>query len=271
VKSGRVVGVIEDGEERATAADAVVSTQTGESLAELSAGAGVTKKARESWPRIEMPGGRFVVSLVVNDRGLPVPLPRESFLVRREESLPDLHVQRFSYDDLAEKRRSGDDTPREPQSLLVAEMLLPTTGGIHLLGAREAVLASLRSYLPFLDEHLVCVDSPHDGLPASRYQLQENGERSRIEIQRIHLKGAQPTAEAMVARLNVNPPGYLGLAAEPLRGPIPGTYLVGPSVLPGLGQEGEVLAAWGVAKILTKKDGSRQKLRRQMWTKIETG
>ena len=75
----------------------------------------------------------------------------------------------------------------------------------------------------------------------------------------------------MRPRIQVTPPGYLKVGGEPLRGPIGGTYLVGPSVLPGLGQEGEVLAAWGVARILTKKDGVRQKMRRQMWTKIETG
>jgi hypothetical protein len=103
------------------------------------------------------------------------------------------------------------------------------------------------------------------------YQEGADGKRSRHEVERFHLRGARATAEPMVGRLNVTPPGYLGLAAEPLRGPIPGTYLVGPSVLPGLGQEGEVLAAWGVSKILTKKDSARQKLRRQMWTKIETG
>jgi phytoene dehydrogenase-like protein len=70
---------------------------------------------------------------------------------------------------------------------------------------------------------------------------------------------------------SVEPSGYMGLAAEPVRGPIPGTYLVGPTVLPGLGQEGELLAAWGAARLITKSDSTRQKLRRQMWTKIETG
>jgi hypothetical protein len=69
----------------------------------------------------------------------------------------------------------------------------------------------------------------------------------------------------------VDPPGYLDLAGEPVRGPIPGTYLVGPTVLPALGQEGELIAAWGAARLITKKDRNRQKMRRQMWTKIETG
>src|SRR5690606_32541358 len=75
VKRGKLVGLIEAGEEAFTAAEAIVTTGTGESLAELSGGAGVTKKAREVWPRIEVPGGRFVVSLLIDDQGLPEPLP----------------------------------------------------------------------------------------------------------------------------------------------------------------------------------------------------
>jgi hypothetical protein len=70
---------------------------------------------------------------------------------------------------------------------------------------------------------------------------------------------------------SVEPTGYLGLAAEPCVGPIPGSYLVGKTTLPALGQEGELLAAWSVAKMLTRKDSVRQRRRRQLWTKIETG
>jgi hypothetical protein len=69
---------------------------------------------------------------------------------------------------------------------------------------------------------------------------------------------------------SVNPMGYLDLAAEPVRGPIPGTFLVGKSVLPALGQEGELMAATSVARIVSQRDRTRQRMRRQMWTKIET-
>jgi phytoene dehydrogenase-like protein len=270
VKRGKLVGLIEAGDETFTAAEAIVTTGTGESIADLSGGAGITKKAREVWPRIEVPGGRFVVSLLIDDQGLPEALPRESFLVKRNDSLPHIHLQRLSAAALGPKLHD-ESTPIGPaRSLLVAEMLLPSSGGVHLLGAREAVMAALRSYLPFFEDHLICVDSPYDGLPAWLYE--KSGETNRRkEVERIHLRDASPFPEPLVPRLSVTPLGYLGLSAEPLRGPIPGTYLVGPSVLPALGQEGEVLAAHSVAKILTKKDRARQKLRRQMWTKIETG
>jgi hypothetical protein len=150
-------------------------------------------------------------------------------------------------------------------------MLLPKVGGYHLLGARQAVLSTLRKYFPFLDEHLVIIDSPHDGLPAELFTRTPNGRLVQKSIERIFIKGVSPAAEPMEPRLQVQSGSFLRIAGEPLRGPIPGSYLVGSSVLPSLGQEGEVLAAWGVAKIITKKDGARQKMRRQMWTKIETG
>ncbi len=272
VRRGKLAGIIEAGDEELTAAEAIVTSGTGEILADLSGGDGVTKRAQDIWPRVEVLGGRFVVSLLIDDRGLPDALPRESFLVAQDSTLPNVHLQRLSAQALSPKRSSSESEPSMPaRSLLVAEMLLPQSGGLHLLGAREAVLAALRTYLPFFEQHLICVDSPHDGLPVWLYEKDAAGQNRRRQLERIHLPHSSATAEPMVARLNVSPRGYLGLAGEPLRGPIPGTYLVGPSVLPGLGQEGEVLAAWSVSKILTKKDGARQKLRRQMWTKIETG
>lgn len=262
VKRGRVVGIQEDGESWATGADAVVTNVSGETIADLALGAGITRKALTAWPEVKVVGGRFIVSLVVLRSGLPAPLPRESFLVSPDPSLPTVHLKRGPSHD--------GDAAGEPTDTLVAEMLLPRAGSVHFLGAREAVLSTLRHYLPFLDDNALVIDSPHDGLPAVIHERGANGQRQKREIDRIHLKDTSTQPEAMEPRLVVNPRGYLGIAGEPIRGPILETYLVGPSVLPALGQEGEVMAAWGAARILTKKDRTRQKLRRQMWTKIET-
>jgi hypothetical protein len=93
----------------------------------------------------------------------------------------------------------------------------------------------------------------------------------RREIDRIHVRESTPGAEPMEWQWATDGPSYLNLGGEPIRGPIPGSYLVGKTVLPTLGQEGELLAAWGAARIITRKDRSRQKMRQRMWTKIETG
>lgn len=152
------------------------------------------------------------------------------------------------------------------EELVVAEMLLPDRGPLTLADARQAVLSALSAELPFLDRHLVVVDSVHDGLPAWVY---EGGRRKLAD--RSAREGAASAPEAMVRQLEVDPPGYLGLAGEPIRGPIERTLLVGRSVLPGLGQEGQLLAAWGAARLVTRTDRQKERMRRDMWTKVEIG
>jgi hypothetical protein len=75
----------------------------------------------------------------------------------------------------------------------------------------------------------------------------------------------------MVRQVEVDPPGYLGFSGEPVRGPIERTLLLGRSVLPGLGQEGELLAAWSAARLVTKSDRRKAMMRRDTWTKMEIG
>jgi len=263
IQRGSVAGVVLHGEEEATGLSSLVTSLSGELLAELSAGDGVTKQAQRDWPRLTASAGRFVVSLLLKNAGVPEPLATESFMIPRTQGTPNprrpvVHVQRMDVGNYAGEGAQG-------QTLLVAETLLPLRGPLTLLEARQAVLTTLRDHLPFLDEHLIAVDSPHDGLPAHDYT--HGGLR---EIERIHIKDAKPGAEPMQPLWSVDPPGFLGLSGEPIRGPIPGTFLVGPSVLPALGQEGELLAAWGAARLITRLDKKRQKMRQKLWTKIET-
>jgi phytoene dehydrogenase-like protein len=264
VRRGSAVGVVEDGEGEATGCPAVVCDQSGEALAELTAGEGVTKHAHRDWPELRAETSRFVVSLRVKSEGLPASLPAESFVVperyaRRDPRSPAVRLSRLSPGAL-------DDSDAEPNgTLLVAEALLPTRGALTVLEAREAVLGTLREHLPFLERSLSLVDSAHDGLPLWDFR---NG--TRREVERAHLQGTSAGAEPMERLWSVEPHGYLELAGEPVRGPVPGTYLVGRTVLPGLGQEGELIAAWSAARVITGKDRQRQRMRRQMWSKIET-
>ena len=153
----------------------------------------------------------------------------------------------------------------EGETLLVAECLLPTRGSLTALEARRAVLDTLESALPFLAEHVVALDSVHDGLP-----LVDHSTGVRREIDRVHLSGTTPGAEPMERLWSVDPPGFRGLAGETVRGPIPNTFLVGPTVLPSLGQEGELLAGWSAARLVSRRDRTRQRMRQKLWSKIET-
>jgi phytoene dehydrogenase-like protein len=272
LRRGVSAGVMIDGDELPTGASFILADTDGETLALLSGGEGIHKRAQREWPRITSSIGRFVVSLVVQSQGLPEPLGAHAFLlpgdrpsIRPRGALapisggraplahrPTVHLQRMG--------RSGD------AELLVAETLLPDRGPLALHEARQAVLGVLAAELPFLERHLLVVDSVHDGLPAWVY---DNGKRRGVE--RAELKGAASTAEPMVRQLEVDPPGYLGLAGEPIRGPIERTLLVGRSVLPSLGQEGQLLAAWGAARLVTRTDRQKERMRRDMWSKVEIG
>lgn len=265
IRNGAAAGVIEEGADEPTGSGVVISDQFGEALAELSGGDGITKAARRDWPRLTAESSRFVVSVVVRRALLQAPLGNIAFLIptlkaRRDPRRPTLRLE------CLDPTRLPDPSPSAPdEMLLVLEALLPTRGALTLLEAREAVLSTLRDGLPFLDNHLVCVDSPHDGLP-----LWDYSSGARREVDRLHLRGASPSAEPMERLWTVDPSGYLDLGGEPVRGPIPATFLVGKTVLPALGQEGELMAALSAARIVTRRDRARQRMRRQMWSRIDT-
>lgn len=264
VRGGRVIGVMEEGFDAPTGTDAVVTCLSGEAVAALAGGEGVTKKAQQDWPQLDATAGRFVMSAVVRSEGLPRPLAAETFLLPPDAPYPDprrpvVHLQHFSCRDLDPDAPAGE-------SLLVAEAIIPAEGALTLSEARQAVQNTISFHLPFIERHLLVVDSAHDGLPLSDYTTGQ-----RREIERVHVTDTSPKAEFMEHQWSVEPLGYMGLAGEPTRGPVPGTYLVGKTTLPALGQEGELLSAWSVAKMLTRRDSVRQRRRRQLWSKIETG
>lgn len=264
LRGGAVASVMVEGDLSPTGATFVVSDQTGADLAELTGGEGISARAHREWPRLERAAGRFVMSLVVRTQGLPKPLGREILVLPDFDSqAPPLHVVRLDPARIPE-------APVEAglESLLVAEMRLPLNklGPVSLGEAREYVLSTLIRKLPFLDRHLVVADSPHDGRPAWKWV-----EGQRIEVERIQLQQASSRAEPMQPQYAVPSPGWLGLAGEPVRGPIARTFLVGGSVLPALGQEGQLLAAWSAARVITRADRHKERIRKAMWSRVEIG
>ncbi|MBK9262264.1 MAG: phytoene dehydrogenase [Polyangiaceae bacterium] len=273
MRRGSLAGVVIDGDDAPTGANFIITDLDGEGVAALSQGEGIHKRAQREWPRITSSVGRFVMSLCVRDAGLPAPLGVECFVLPadRQPSRParvGMPVSRSSASTLAMRpvihlqRHAG--APGE--SLLVAEVLVPDRSPVPMGQMREVVLSTLCSELPFLERHLRVVDSVHDGLPPwvcedGRLHMADKWSRS----------GAGAASEPMVRQLDVDPPGYLGLGGEPIRGPIERTLLVGRSVLPGLGQEGQLLAAWGAARLVTRTDRRKERMRRDMWSKVEFG
>lgn len=256
-----------DGQLSSVSAAFVVTDDTGESLAQLAQGQGVVRAAQRRWPLVVPRAGRFVVSIVVRNEGLPAPLGAEAFIFTQscasstEMLSPVIHLQRTDRILPPQEDGMASDT-----TLLVAETLIPTPGNLAISDVRELVVNTVLSQFPYMDRHLVVVDSVYDGLPVWIY---DNGKRSVVD--RMEAKGATTAAEPMPTVLSIDPPGYFGIGGEPLRGPIPRTFLVGKSVMPALGQEGELLAAWGVARIITRSDRHRERMRRDMWSRMDLG
>jgi len=204
-----------------------------------------------------------VVSLVVRDEGLPEPLGGESFLLPswphrgHDPAKPLVHLQ-----------RSFEPCGIRGATLLIAEASLPEGASLPVERAREAVLGVVESFLPFIERHYLVIDSPHDGRP-----LWDLRAGSRREVARASLRatGGSLDVEPMAARWRVDGPAFHGLAAEPIRTPLAGAFVLGPSALPALGQEGELLAAWSAARLITRSDRRKERMRREMWSKIELG
>ncbi|MCC6521573.1 MAG: phytoene dehydrogenase [Polyangiaceae bacterium] len=255
VGRGSVIGVKLDGEVRSTSAGYIITDLPGEELAALAAGAGISKRAQREWPRVLGTAGRFVVSVVARRAGVPAALGPESLLVSGDAE-PAIHLVRA-------------ETERPDETLLVAEMLITERDPVPLRRARARTLERLAGELPFLERHLCLVDSVHDGLPVWRFEPVPGSAAARQELARGSVPGLSVKPEPMEKLFDVDPPGYLGLGGEPVRGPIERTLLVGPTVLPGLGQEGRILAGVSAARLVTQRDKRKARMRREMWTKIE--
>lgn len=261
-KGGKVRGVIVDGDEAPTGVTFVVSDLSTSRVLELAPD--FEHEPDERAPVVDPAGARFVVSLVVRPEGLPALLATESFLLPK--SGRPVHLQKSP--------PAADGTV-----LLVAEAILDAERP-DVSRAREEVLASLMELLPFVERHLVVVDSPHDGRPLWDFRApnaegvtigdRTSGLRAQaVDRARLRGTGGSLEPEPMVPRFSVTRPGLEGLAGEAIRTGLGNVFVTGRSVLPSLGQEGELLAAWGVARVITRTDRRKEKMLREMWSKVE--
>ncbi len=258
-RGGRVTGVLVDGDEGPTGVQFVVADLPMRGLLDLAADYVPPRRAIAALPRMAQGEQRFVVSVVARSEGIPELLATESFLVPAlgpaDPARPAIHLQ------------SGPSSV-PGATLLVAEALFPVGGHPRPAVAREAVLRTVEHFLPFVERHYVVVDSVHDGRPLWDYR---SGGRREVDRAKLRASGGSIDAEPMVARWNVDPPSFHGLGGEPLRAPLGNACIAGRTALPALGQVGELLAAWGAARIITRTDRRKERMRREMWSKVELG
>jgi hypothetical protein len=240
----------------------IVTDLSTRALLELAPDYKPSRRSLEALPRMAAADQRFVVGLAVKDEGLPVPLATESFLLPApSRRRPVVHLQCF---------KGGTQVPGT--TLLLAEALLgdasPHATPLDLGEAREGVLDTVEQFLPFVERHYILVDSPHDGRPLWDFR---SGRRVQVDRAQLRGWGASLEPEPMIPRWRIEPRTLGGLAGEPIRMPLPGAFGVGRTTLPALGQEGELLAAWGAARLITRTDRRKEKMRREMWSKVELG
>lgn len=193
---------------------------------------------------------RYLLNVVVRREVLPVGMARRLFAVMdgarplTEENLLALEVA------------PGDG----PEVTLRVGALLPRAlvdaGATTLRRVRPRVMGALARVIPFLDRHTLWVESPHDGLPPD----DPSG-------------GAPPrpsAPEPMEPLEEFTAPGFLGLCGHPLRGDVERLLLPGRQAVPALGMEGELLAALSAARTITRSDPSKERLRVELWSRVES-
>jgi hypothetical protein len=200
-RRGNVAGIVIEGDDDVTGVDFVVTDHTTRGLLDLASDFDPPRRALGELPHLLPAERRFVVSIVVRNEGLPGPLADEAFLVpggpsKSQESAPVVHLQRW-------RQPCGDPGA----TLLVAEAMLPEGSTLPLSQAREAVVATVESLLPFVDRHYLVVDSPHDGRPLWDFR---GGSLRQVDRATLRSGGASLEAEPMAARWRVDPPTELG-------------------------------------------------------------
>jgi hypothetical protein len=198
---------------------------------------------------------RYVLNAVVRAEGIPPGMASRVFgVVDRTRPLAEENL-------LAIETTAPDSYGR---AVLTVTTLLPRSGveegERYLQRQRPRVLRALGEIVPFLERNLLAVDSPHDGLA-----LEDRARGTTLTLPE-RWRGEPEPMEVLDAP---DPEGFLGVCASSASTEIKGLMLVGPQVVAGLGEEGEFLAALSVARRITRSDRSKERMRRELWSKVD--
>jgi phytoene dehydrogenase-like protein len=195
---------------------------------------------------------RYMLNVVVRAEAIPEGLARNVLLLGAIKPQRAEDALRIEASPLGGER-----------ALISAEALVPArqleAGSDVLANLRERILERLLDLSPFLRDHILLIDSPHDGRPI--YDAVTKRER---EPEDAHRRGPEsmPTVYAYPHK------GTHGCTALPVRTPIKRLLLCNEQVVPGLSQEGLFLTGWSCARVVARSLG-RQWMNRGRWTKVE--
>jgi len=251
VSKGRVKAVRIAGREEPHPCQAVLTDLTPRELASMISPDEWTKRFRVLAEEAHEPPLGYAVNIGLDAEAVPTGLAQTAFVATGRglgDALLRLEV-----------------IPQEDPSraAIHAACVVPPGGeeSIRTGALRDAILDRLRWLVPFLDNHLRAVHSPFDGF----------GPMDLTQSSQLPAPAVPRPEEVPRWLLRPPPPdGDLGVEGLPHRTGIKGLVLSGAQVVCGLGAEGELIAAWGAARLAGKVDPRRERLVRAMLTKVES-
>ncbi len=210
------------------------------SLAAL-AGSDSPRRLREIASSIRPACYRYILCMLLRPQALPEGMGPRVIAVR-DPAKPNLEENAMMI-------TVGLPPPRHTNQFPIWIECLVTASASESLGYLSVVRARLREELarimPFYDQHLIAVASPHDGLPP------ELGPAAKPEaLQAGRLPSLRPTP--MAPALSCDLQRMLGLGGAPHSTGFKNVYLASNENLPGLGREGQFVSAWGVSRLIAE-------------------
>lgn len=189
-------------------------------------------------------GYRYTINIVLDAAGVPDAMAPLVFVLD-DAARPPVDDNAFSI-----HCGEPDDTGRVVVTLAaVLSCQGPLDESTQLARARELrvrLLTKLDDVMPFYDRHVLVGHSPHDGLPPSA-----PGGRGAYEAPKGMPLKMRPVLSAELE-------GTAGTAAMSYASSIKNLTFGGAQILPMLGLEGELAAAWSAAKLAATLAGKKR-------------
>ncbi len=234
IKRGKVVGLKVKPRGEPIGLDRLIWADSAAALVTL-AGDKSSRRLREIASAIRPACYRYTLCLLLRREALPEGMAGLVFSVADPE-LPAL-------EDNAIMLTTGGARPKDDSVAMWVECLVPAATVAAGLGYLAVLRGRLREHIarvvPFFDDHLVVLASPHDGLAP------EIGRAGTEPRKRDHIA---PTP--MTPALSCDLPRTLGVGAAPHDVGMKNVFLTSDENLPGLGGEGAFISAWGAVRLL---------------------
>jgi phytoene dehydrogenase-like protein len=248
LKRGRVAGLRVRPRDETIGLDHLVWAGPLSGLLPLCPDEKASRKLRELAGSVRPACYRYTLCLLLRPAGVPEGLGPRAIAVRDP-------AQPLIEDNALSITLGAEDHQRNVVPVWV-DCLVPAaaaSGEGYLAVLRARLRERLGRLLPFFDRHLVVMASPHDGLPPEL----SAAEPSIAEPEPIP---ATPMTPALTSDL----PRAVSVSGAPHATGIKNLVLASGENLPGLGREGELVSAWGAARLIAGPQPRREAGRREI-------